>query len=146
MALGKTASVSEPSGGDTHVSGTVVNSVTGVSLIGARVEAVSARGTVLAEAHARIGGEYGLCNLRFAPGLALRVVFGTNQSAPVAVTASGPQSSNLAVPVADPVTVMGTVLDNATQRPMESVWVALAGTRFSTVTNRGSIKAPFRSS
>ena len=129
------ACVGEPGNGDTHVSGIVVNSVTGSPLTGARVEAVSPSGTVFAETHTRIGGEYRVCKLRSSLGLALRVVFGTNESAPVVVAGSGPQFMNLSVPVSNPVTIMGTVLDNATRQPLEGVWVALAGTRFSAVTN-----------
>ena len=127
--------IGEPGSGDTHVSGVVTNSVTGSPLTGARVEAVSSGGTVLTETHAQIGGEYRLCKLPSAPGLTLRAVFGTNEGASVPIPASGPQFMDLTVPVSDPVTIMGTVLDNATQRPLEGVWVALSGTRFSTVTN-----------
>ena len=129
------ACIGEPGNGDTHVSGIVTNSVTGSPLPGARIEAVSSAGTVLTETHAQIGGEYRLCKLPSAPGLALRAAFGTNEGAPAAIPGPGPQFMNLAVPVADPVTIMGTVLDNGTQQPLEGVWVALAGTRFSTVTN-----------
>ena len=128
--------IGEPGSGDTHVSGVVTNSVTGSPITGARIEAVSSDGTVLTETHAQIGGEYRLCKLPSAPGLALRAVFGTNEGASVVIPASGPQFMNLTVSVSDPVTIMGTVLDNGTQQPMEGVWVALSGTRFSTVTNR----------
>ena len=127
--------IGEPGSGDTHVSGVVTNSVTGSPITGARIEAVSSDGTVLTETHAQIGGEYRLCKLPSAPGLALRAVFGTNEGASVVIPASGPQFMNLTVSVSDPVTIMGTVLDNGTQQPMEGVWVALSGTRFSTVTN-----------
>ena len=129
------ACIGEPGSGDTHVSGAVTNSVTGSPLTGARIEAVSPSGTVFTETHAQIGGEYRLCKLPSAPGLALRAVFGTNEGASVVVPAPGPQFMDLTVQVSDPVTIMGTVLDNGTQQPMEGVWVALAGTRFSTVTN-----------
>lgn len=127
--------IGEPGNGDTHVSGVVTNSVTGSPLTGARIEAVSSGGTVLTETHAQIGGEYRLCKLPSAPGLALRAVFGTNEGVSVRVPGPGPQLMDLTIPVSDPVTIMGTVLDNATQRPLEGVWVALSGTRFSTVTN-----------
>ncbi len=129
------ACIGEPGSGDTHVSGIVTNSVTGSPLTGARIEAVSSGGTVLTETHAQIGGEYRLCKLPSAPGLALRAVFGTNEGASAVIRGSGPQFMNLTIPVSDPVTIMGTVLDNGTQQPLEGVWVALAGTRFSTVTN-----------
>lgn len=127
--------IGEPGSGDTHVSGIVTNSVTGSPLTGARIEAVSSGGTVLTDTHAQIGGEYRLCKLPSAPGLALRAAFGTNVGASEVIPGPGPQFMNLAVPVADPVTIMGTVLDNGTRQPLEGVWVALAGTRFSTVTN-----------
>ena len=127
--------IGEPGSGDTHVSGVVTNSVTGSPITGARIEAVSSDGTVLTETHAQIGGEYRLCKLPSAPGLALRAVFGTNEGASVVIPASGPQFMNLTVSVSDPVTIMGTVLDNGTQQPLEGVWVALSGTSFSTVTN-----------
>ena len=130
------ACIGEPGSGGTHVSGVVTNSATGSPLTGARIEAVSPSGTVLTETHAQIGGGYRLCKLPSAPGLALRAVFGTNEGASVVIPASGPQFMNLTVSVSDPVTIMGTVLDNGTQQPMEGVWVALSGTRFSTVTNR----------
>ncbi len=129
------ACIGEPGSGDTHVSGVVTNSVTGSPLTGARIEAVSSGGTILTETHAQIGGGYRLCKLPSASGLALRAVFGTNEGASVPLPASGPQFMDLTVPVSDPVTIMGTVLDNGTQQPLEGVWVALSGTRFSTVTN-----------
>ena len=129
------ACIGEPGSGNTHVSGVVTNSVTGSPLTGARIEAVSSGGTVLTETHAQIGGEYRLCKLPSAPGLALRAVFGTNEGGSVPIPGAGPQFMDLTVPVSDPVTIMGTVLDNATQQPLEGVWVALSGTRFSTVTN-----------
>lgn len=127
--------ISEPGSGDTHVSGIVTNSVTGSPLTGARIEAVSSGGTVLTDTHAQIGGEYRLCKLPSTRGLALRAIFGTNEGAPVPIPGPGPQFKDLTVPVSDPVTIMGTVLDNATLQPLEGVWVALSGTRFSTVTN-----------
>ena len=129
------ACIGEPGSGDTHVSGIVTNSVTGSPLTGARIEAVSSGGTVLTETHAQIGGNYRLCKLPSTRGLALRAVFGTNEGASVPIPGSGPQFMDLTVPVSDPVTIMGTVLDNATGQPLEGVWVALSGTRFSTVTN-----------
>ena len=127
--------IGEPGRGDTHVSGFVTNSVTGSPLTGARIEAVSSGETVLTETNARIGGEYRLCKLPSARGLALRAVFGANEGAPVPVPGPGPRLMDLTVAVTDPVTIMGTVLDNATRQPLEGVWVALSGTRFSTVTN-----------
>ena len=129
------ACIGEPGSGDTHVSGIVTNSVTGSPLTGARIEALSLGGAVLTETHAQIGGEYRLCKLPSTRGLALRAVFGTNEGTSVPVPGPGPQFMDLTVPVSDPVTIMGTVLDNATQQPLEGVWVALSGTRFSTVTN-----------
>ncbi len=124
----------EPGGGRAHVGGVVTNSVSGNSLAGARVEALVA-GRVVRETHSRLGGGYVLCNLDASRDYQLRVVFGSNESAPVAVEAMGFRNVDLSVAVSAPVTIMGTVIDQETAQPIEGVWVSLPGTVHSTFTN-----------
>ncbi len=112
----------------------MTNSVSGNSLAGARVEALVA-GRVVRETHSRLGGGYVLCNLDASRDYQLRVVFGSNESAPVAVEAMGFRNVDLSVAVSAPVTIMGTVIDQETAQPIEGVWVSLPGTVHSTFTN-----------
>ena len=131
----------QPGTGDTSIGGTVTDALTGVSLPSAIVTALApatvARRTrrVLAESQTGPGGEYRLCNLEMGGGIGLVATFGRNETLPFEVASRGPQVLDVSIPISEPVTITGTVLDWSTALPLSGAQVSLLGSPFTSLTD-----------
>ena len=126
--------------GDTSIGGIVTDAVTGVPLPGAKVTAF-ARGGLLqlrrsvAEARTEDSGGFRLCNLDGARDLSVTAFFGTSETGHHEITRAGPQTLDIAIRIADPVSIAGTVMEHATRAPLRSARVRLLGTDFDMLTD-----------
>ncbi len=131
--LGIRCSVEEGEG-DTSVGGTVTDSITGVPLPGARVTAFARRGGLparwreVAEVRTGDSGEYRLCNLDGSPDISVTAFFGTSETGHREIAPAGPRILDIAIRIADPVSIAGTVLDHLTRAPLRGARVRLLGT------------------
>ena len=131
----------EPGEGATSIGGVVTDSITGVPLPRARVavlgppSGVLLRRRVLREVRTENSGEFRLCNLVSADDMALRVTFGSSRAEPAAVIRPGAQVVDVAMHIADPVSIAGSVRDYATGGPVAGAHVELVGTPHSEFTD-----------
>ncbi|MDE2764288.1 MAG: carboxypeptidase regulatory-like domain-containing protein [Gemmatimonadota bacterium] len=120
--------------GDTSVGGIVTDAITGVPLPGAKVTAFARRGGLLqwrsrvAEVRSGNSGEFRLCNLDGSLDLSVTAFFGTSGTGHHEITRTGAQTLDIAIRIADPVSITGTVTDYATGAPLRSARVRLLGT------------------
>ncbi len=131
----------EPGAGPVSIGGVITDALTGVPLpravvkvLGDRQGALRSR-PVLAEARTESDGGYLICNLPGAAGMLVQVEFGTSENLPRQIAANGPQVLDLSIPISEPVTITGSVVDYASQEPLHSARVQLLGTDFSTLTD-----------
>ena len=127
--------------GDTSIGGVVTDAITGVPLPRARVTAFGAASGVLQRRRAvrevRTGnsGEFRLCHLDSSQPLTVMVVFGSSESMPFDIVRPGPQIHDVAIHIADPVTITGSVVDYATAAPIPGAHVQLIGSNHSGFTD-----------
>ncbi|MYJ17168.1 MAG: hypothetical protein F4106_03845 [Gemmatimonadetes bacterium] len=133
----------EPGEGDTSIGGVVTDAITGVPLPRARVTAfgetsgVLQRRRVVQEVRTESSGEFRLCHLDSSEPLTVMVIFGSSESMPFDITRSGPQVYDVAIHIADPVTITGSVVDYATEAPIPGAHVQLVGSNHSEFTDSG---------
>lgn len=133
----------EPGEGDTSIGGVVTDAITGVPLPRARVTAFGAtsgvlqRRRVVREARTGNSGEFRLCHLDSSEPLTVTVVFGSSESMPFDIAGPGPQIHDVAIHIADPVTIRGSVVDYATEAPIPGAHVQLVGSNHSEFTDSG---------
>ena len=133
----------EPGEGDTSVGGVVTDAITGVPLPRARVTAfgeasgVLQRRRVVREARTGNSGEFRLCHLDSSEPLTVMVVFGSSEAMPFDITRPGPRIHDVAIHIADPVTITGAVIDYATEAPIPGAHVQLVGSNHSEFTDSG---------
>ena len=127
--------------GNTSIGGYVTDVVTGVPLPGARVTAFAqltgllARRSKVAEVRTGNSGEFRLCNLDGALDLSVTAFFGTSETDHMAITRTGPQILDMAIRIADPVSITGTVMDHVTRAPLRGARVRLLGTPYDMLTD-----------
>lgn len=120
--------------GDTSIGGIVTDAITGVPLPGAKVTASARRPGFLqrrsdvAEVRTDNSGEFRLCNLDGSLDLTVKAFFGTTGTDRYEIVEAGPQILDVAIRIADPVTIAGTVMDHATRAPLQTARVRLLGT------------------
>lgn len=133
----------EPGQGDTSIGGVVTDAITGVPLPRARVTAFGAtsgvlqRRRVVRESRTENSGEFRLCHLDSSEPLTVMVVFGSSESMPFDIANPGPQIYDVAIHIADPVTIRGSVVDYATEAPIPGAHVQLVGSNHSEFTDSG---------
>ena len=121
------------------VGGVVSDALTGVPLPGrwsrcwASGGARCGRGRTLAETRTESDGGYLICNLPAAAGMLLQVEFGTSENLPRQIAAAGTQALDLSIPISEPVTITGSVLDHASRKPLQGARIQLLGSDFSTL-------------
>ena len=119
----------------------MTDAITGVPLPRAKVTAFARRRRLLsrrnAVAEVRTGdsGEFRLCNLDGSLELSVTAFFGTNETGHHRIVEAGPQILDMAIRIADPVTITGTVMDHATRAPLPSARVRLMGTDYDMLTD-----------
>ncbi len=127
--------------GDTSIGGVVTDALTGVPLPRARVTAfgevsgVLQRRRVVREVRTENSGDFRLCHLDSSEPLTVVVVFGSSESMPFDITASGPQIRDVAIHISDPVTITGSVIDYATEAPIPGAHIQLVGSNHSEFTD-----------
>ena len=93
------------------------------------------RGRKLAEARTDGSGEYRLCNLDGSPDLWLTAFFGRNETGHHEVSGAGPRILDIAIRIAEPVSITGTVMDHLTRAPLRGARVRLLGTDHDVLTD-----------
>ena len=132
----------EPGNGPVvSVGGVVVDALTGVPLpravvkvLGERRGALRAQ-PVLAQTRTESDGGYLICNIPAAPGMLVQVEFGTSENLPRQIASAGAHVLDLSIPISEPVTITGSVLDHGSRRPLHGARVQLLGSDFSTLTD-----------
>ena len=131
----------EPGTGDTSIGGIVTDALTGVPLPRARVMVVGdqigplQRRRMVAEVRTEDSGEFRVCKLDSAEELTVAASFGRNQGDPVDLRRAGPNILDIAITIAEPVTITGVVVDNNTGGPVSDAQVALVGSSFAQLTD-----------
>lgn len=90
---------------------------------------------VVREVRTGHSGEFRLCNLDSSEPLAVAVAFGANEAAPVPLTLAGPSILDFMIDISEPVTITGSVIDQATRAPIPGVHVELVGSDYSALTD-----------